>query len=99
MNFDTLTAAFVTFARILLSPASIKGSGMDLEGPAGVVLPIAIALVLISIWSFVWLFKDAHKRNKNGLLAIIFVLITGWPFSLLWWFWLRPSEQPVSKTE
>lgn len=91
MNFDAITETLTTIARILLSPASFKGPGIDLEGPAFVVLPAVIAILLLSIWSLIWLFCDARKRSKNGLLAIIFVLITGWPLSFLWWFWLRPQ--------
>jgi hypothetical protein len=90
MNFDSITEALVTIAKILLSPASFKSPGLNLEGPAVLVLPGIIAILLLSIWSFIWLFYDARKRSNNGLVAIVFVIITGWPLSLLWWFWLRP---------
>jgi hypothetical protein len=83
--------------RQLLSRASFEAPGrLKIEGPAIIVLPAVIAIVFCSITSLLWVYKDAVKRNKNGLIALLFIILTGWPVSFLWWFWLRP---PLRRNE
>ena len=80
--------------KFLLSPASIQGpNGFSLQGPAILVFPTILVLATMAVGSFVWLYLDAEKRGKSRLLAILFVLLTGWPFSFIWWLWLRPPVQ------
>ena len=75
----------------LFSPASFSGpGGFHIEGPAVFVVYIELAFIFFFIGSLVWVYRDAKKRNKNGLIALLFILLTGWPASFLWWFWLRP---------
>jgi hypothetical protein len=90
MTLDSITSAIWAFFKALLSPASFAFGSFKIEGPVMLVFPGVIALVVLSIASFVWLYKDAKKRSKHGLIAIVFVLLTGWPVSFIWWFWLRP---------
>jgi hypothetical protein len=98
MTIDSFTQTLVSFAKAMLSPASFKNGDFKIEGPAILVLPTVILIIALSIWSFIWLYLDAKRRNKSGILAITFILITGWPFSFLWWFWLRPQlrQQQIS---
>lgn len=75
----------------LLSRASVDLSGYRLEGPAILVLSGLIIGVGMAIATLVWLYRDARCRGKSGFLAIAFILLTGWPLSFIWWFWLRPK--------
>jgi hypothetical protein len=77
----------------LLSPAYVTGpAGFYMHGPAIVVEPTLIAIVVLSIASLVWVWKDARKRNKSGFITLLFILLAGWPASFIWWFWLRPPS-------
>jgi len=91
MTIDSITQTLISLAKALLSPASFKNGDFKIEGPVIIVLPAIIALLAVSIWSFIWLYMDAKKRGKSGILAVLFVIVTGWPLSFVWWFWLRPQ--------
>ena len=76
---------------IFLSHSSFNGpGGFHIDGPVIFVLPATLALVFILIASIIWTYKDAKKRDKNGFIALLFIFLTGWPASFIWWFWLRP---------
>jgi hypothetical protein len=81
-----------TIVKFLTSPASFTGGpgGFSINGPAIVVVPALLSIILSFFASLAWLWQDARKRNKNGLVALLFILLTGWPASFIWWFWLRP---------
>ena len=77
----------------LLAPLSIEFHGFRFSEPAILVLPLIVAAIYLSVASFVWLYADAEERGKKGRTAILLVLLTGWPISFLWWFWLRPKGE------
>lgn len=77
----------------LLTPLSIEFDGFRFSESAIVVVPLIVAAIYFSITSFVWLYRDAEERGKKGWTAILLVLLTGWPISFLWWFWLRPQGE------
>jgi len=77
--------------KFLLSPASIHGpNGFSLEGSTIWVLFAALCIVTVFVGSLTWLYLDAERRGKSRLIAILFILLTGWPASFIWWLWLRP---------
>jgi len=78
--------------RFLFSPAGFSSgpNGFQINGPFIVVVPLEIAFIFFFIASLIWVCRDARKRNKNAFVALIFILLTGWPASFIWWFWLRP---------
>lgn len=81
---------------ILASPAKINLAGWKMEGPAIIVIPSLVAIIALALWSIAWIYKDAVRREKNGVVAVCFILLCGWPLSFLWWLWLRP---PVAGEE
>ncbi|MFZ4780154.1 MAG: hypothetical protein ACOYM3_32765 [Terrimicrobiaceae bacterium] len=93
MNIDSITSGIWAFIEALLSPASLGYNSFKIEGPVIFVFPAALTIITLSIASMVWLYNDATKRKKHGLVAVIFVLLTGWPASFIWWFWLRPPTK------
>lgn len=95
MNLDAITQVLLGMAKALMSAMSFKSGDFHLEGPVLLVLTVTAALLAAFVWTLVWLYRDAGKRKKNGIVAVIFVLFSGWPFSFIWWFWLRP---PVKTT-
>ena len=74
-----------------LAPLSIQFHGYRFEEPAILALPLIVGVIYFSIASLVWLYRDAEERGKEGWTALTLVLLTGWPISFLWWFWLRPK--------
>ena len=77
--------------KALFSHASFgRPGGFMVEGPVIFVIPCLIAILVGVVVSFVWVCQDARKRGKNRVLTLAFILLAGWPVSILWWLWLRP---------
>jgi hypothetical protein len=77
----------------ILTPLSIEFHGLVFAGPVILLVPMIVATIYFSISSFVWLYRDAEQRGKKGWTALVLILLTGWPISFLWWFWLRPKGE------
>lgn len=77
----------------ILTPLTIEFHGLKLVEPAILLVPMMVSVIYFSITSFVWLYQDAEQRGKKGYIALILILLTGWPISFLWWFWLRPRGE------
>ena len=58
---------------------------------------IAAVVVLLVVWSLVWVYQDANARGKPGWLVALLCFFCEWPLSLLMWLVLRP-ELPGSVT-
>jgi hypothetical protein len=56
-------------------------------------IPFFIVILALLIWSLVWVYRDAEKRGKSGLLVAIMVFLLSWPISLLVWLVFRPEEK------
>ncbi len=53
-----------------------------------------LLVVVLAIWSYVWLYRDAERRGKSGCLVVLMVLlIVGWPIGLIAWLVFRPSSR------
>jgi chromate transport protein ChrA len=60
--------------------------------------PVFILIILIiMVYTLVKLYRDANSRGKSGIVAILFILICGWPFSFIWWWWLRPKKKLIDE--
>jgi hypothetical protein len=71
----------------LESSCSLKAPGIEISCPPF----ILVLFVLVLFGSLIWVARDALRRGKSGIVAVLFALVAGWPLSLAWWFWLRPS--------
>jgi hypothetical protein len=74
-----------------VSSSKLDLLGIHIEAPPVVQLGVLALL----IWSLVFAVNDAGRRGKSPFLALLFVLFAGWPLSLAWWLWLRPSGPPA----
>ncbi len=63
---------------------------INIDGPPKAVEIAGIGALLCLIGSVVWIELDARRRGKSGVMAVIFLFAATWPFSILWWLWLRP---------
>jgi hypothetical protein len=68
-------------------------SFIHMSGNPYVMYPVLIALLILYIRSLIWVTKDARRRGKSPILAIIFVSMCSWPISLMWWTWFYPIEK------
>ena len=64
--------------------------GFHLEGSFLFVYSILTFFAVIYVASLIWVWQDARQRGKSSLVTVVFILLTGWPASFIWWFWLRP---------
>ena len=75
----------------LLGPASVSGPyGFHIEGSFLFVASTLLSCIVIFLATLVWAWQDAQRRGKNGFVVVLFLLLTGWPLSFIWWFFLRP---------
>ncbi len=84
----------------LTSPMTVKGpDGFQVDGSVVSVLMTLGLLAFLIVSSLVWVGQDAANRNKNPIVAVLFILLTGYPGSFIWWFWLRPplSEEAQAR--
>jgi hypothetical protein len=73
-----------------------KPGGLYIEGPLFFVVASLAAVVGIFGASMVWVYRDAINRGKNPIVTMLFILLTGWPGSFIWWLWLRPALKDQS---
>lgn len=66
-----------------------------MENVIWIILGIPFFLVILGllIWSLVWVYRDAEKRGKSGLIVALMVFLLNWPISLLVWLVFRPEEK------
>ncbi len=77
------------FIWFFTSEMSFDFARPSIKGPPFLFL---ILLVLL-IKSCIWVARDAKRLGKKPALAVLFVLLAWWPFSILWWRWLRPQPE------
>jgi hypothetical protein len=68
----------------------LNGLKIVIPGPWQVKLVVGIIILVVALYSFIWITEDAQKRGKSGCLAFLFLFAASWPVSILWWLWLRP---------
>lgn len=72
----------------------IQEAASDGDGTAGIVTIIVAAviiLILVAIYiaSLVWVYRDANRRGKSGVLVALLVALISWPIGLLVWLLVR----------
>ncbi len=62
---------------------------------AMLVLALAVPIAAYG-WSLLWIYIDAKRRGKDGLLVALVVGLLAWPVGLIIWLMSRPptSEAP-----
>jgi uncharacterized membrane protein YhaH (DUF805 family) len=80
----------------LFSRVSFASGSFQAEGPAILMIPTFVAIIVGFIASLVWAYRDARSRGKHGFLVLLFIFMTGYPLSFVWWLWLRPPITPIN---
>ena len=55
-----------------------------------------LVLLVFYIWSVVWAYKDANRRDKPGWLVAVLVALLSWPLGLVLWLLFRPNTTTLS---
>ena len=61
------------------------------------IIPGILIILGLLIWSLVWVYRDAEKRGKPGILVALLIFFMNWPFSLLIWLVFRPEKKEVEE--
>lgn len=72
----------------------IQEASTDGDGTMGVVMIIIVlifVLIILALYvaSLVWVYRDANRRGKSGILVALLVALISWPIGLLVWFLIR----------
>lgn len=72
----------------LIQEASGDDSGM---GIVAIIIAIIITLICLAIYiaSIVWVYRDANRRGKSGILVALLVALISWPIGLVVWLIVR----------
>lgn len=66
-----------------------------MDSALGLILlfPFLAVILMLLIASLVWVYRDAERRGKSGVLVALLVLFLDWPVSLLLWLVFRPEQR------
>lgn len=56
-------------------------------------IPFLAIILMLLVASLIWVYRDAEKRGKSGVLVVLLVLLLDWPISLLLWLVFRPDQR------
>lgn len=81
---------------IMLATLLQESSGDGGAGAAGVVaiifaLIIGLLLFALYIASIVWVYRDAERHGKSGILVALLVALISWPIGLVVWLIVRKN--------
>jgi hypothetical protein len=79
--------SFINFAT-LLQEASGGDNGM---GIVALIITVLLCLIIFAIYiaSIVWVYRDANRRGKSGILVALLVALISWPIGLVVWLIIR----------
>lgn len=67
------------------------GDGDGTTATVTIIVAAVIILILAAIYiaSLVWVYRDANRRGKSGVLVALLVALISWPIGLLVWLLVR----------
>lgn len=80
--------ALINFATFIQEAASDGDGGM---GAVAIIIALIVGLIFFAIYiaSLVWVYRDANRRGKSGILVALLVALISWPIGLLVWVLVR----------
>ena len=54
-----------------------------------IALIIGLVFFIIYIASLVWVYRDAERRGKSGILVALLIAVISWPIGLIVWLIVR----------
>lgn len=58
-----------------------------------IVIAIIFTVVFLALYiaSIIWVYRDANRRGKSGVLVALLVALISWPIGLLVWLLIRKN--------
>jgi hypothetical protein len=80
--------SLIKFATFIQEAPTDGDGGM---GAVAIIIALIFGLIFFAIYiaSLVWVYRDANRRGKSGILVALLVAIISWPIGLLVWFLVR----------
>lgn len=74
----------------------IQESSGDGSGAGGIIIVIFIVILCllflaVYIASIVWVYRDAERHGKSGILVALLVALISWPIGLVVWLIVRKN--------
>jgi Na+-driven multidrug efflux pump len=78
-------------APALLLQAGSPGGGDSPLPIVFIIVALLVGLVLCVVYvvSLVWIYRDAERRGKSGILVALLVALISWPIGLIVWLLVR----------
>ncbi len=78
--------SFVNLANLLLESGGDNGMGI-----VAIIIAFIFILICLAVYiaSLVWVYRDANRRGKSGILVALLVALISWPIGLLVWLIIR----------
>lgn len=83
MNHLNLLATLIQDA-----PSSDSGAGI-----VAIILVVILCLIFFAVYiaSIVWVYRDAERHGKSGILVALLVALISWPIGLVVWLIVRKN--------
>lgn len=80
--------SLIKFATFIQEAPSDGDSSM---GMVAIIIAIIVGLIFFAIYiaSLVWVYRDANRRGKSGIVVALLVALISWPIGLLVWVLIR----------
>jgi hypothetical protein len=80
--------SFVKLATLIQEAPTSGDNGM---GIVAIIITFLLILVCLAIYiaSIVWVYRDANRRGKSGILVALLVALISWPIGLVVWLIIR----------
>jgi hypothetical protein len=80
--------SLINFATFIQEVPNDGDGGM---GAVAIIIALIFGLIFFAIYiaSLVWVYRDANRRGKSGIVVALLVALISWPIGLLVWFLIR----------
>lgn len=80
--------SLIKFATFIQEASGDGDGGM---GAVAIIIALIVGLIFFAIYiaSLVWVYRDANRRGKSGILVALLVALISWPIGLLVWLLVR----------
>jgi hypothetical protein len=80
--------SLIKFATLIQEAPANGSDGMSV---VAIIVALIFCLILFGIYiaSLVWVYRDANRRGKSGILVALLVALISWPIGLLVWVLVR----------
>lgn len=70
-----------------------SGGGGGAAGGVAIIVAIILGLLFFALYiaSIIWVYRDAERHGKSGILVALLVALISWPIGLIVWLIVRKN--------